>query len=87
MGLAARAKAVRLTRNMTQVELAQRAGVSVSSLKRFEAKGLASLDLVARIALILDGAEALEAVFAVSAPKSIDDLVEKQPRRRARKPR
>lgn len=87
LGLARRAKASRLARNMTQMELADRAGVSLASLKRFETKGLASLDLTARIALIFDSVQALELVFAESAPASLDDLIPRQPRQRARKKR
>ena len=87
LGLARRAKANRLARNMTQAELADRAGVSLASLKRFEAKGLASLDLAARIVLILDSVQQFELVFAGSAPASLEDLIPAQPRQRARKKR
>ena len=43
--LAGRFKARRLAMNFSQEELAKRAGVSWSSLKRFEYTGLVSLDL------------------------------------------
>lgn len=83
--LAARVKKMRLRRNITQAELAIQAGISLSSLKRFESKGLASLDLVARIALIFNTVEAFDELFSSPEPRSIDDLIVSEPRRRARK--
>ena len=52
--IADRFKARRLAMNLTQKELAKRAGVSWGSLKRFERAGLISLDSLLRIALVLD---------------------------------
>ncbi|MDP6635304.1 MAG: helix-turn-helix transcriptional regulator [Phycisphaerae bacterium] len=48
--LADRAKALRLGKGWTRETLASRAGVSASSLKRFETSGKASLELVLKVA-------------------------------------
>ncbi len=52
--LASRFKARRLALNLTQEGLAARAGVSWSSLKRFEYTGLISLDALLKLSLVLE---------------------------------
>jgi transcriptional regulator with XRE-family HTH domain len=52
--LANRFKARRLSMNLTQEGLARRSGVSWSSLKRFESKGLIALDSLLKLALALE---------------------------------
>lgn len=52
--LAERLQALRLARGFKQATLAERAGVSLGALRRFEQKGEGSLDLVLRIAFVLD---------------------------------
>jgi len=51
--MAERAKALRLLKSLTRETLAQRAGITAASLKRFETTGAASLDLVLRLAFAL----------------------------------
>ena len=70
--IASRAREKRLARNMTQKELADRTGVSLGSIKRFETTGLISLASLLEIALVLDSLTDFEALFAQSAP--ISDL-------------
>ena len=53
-GIAGRFKARRLANNLTQRELAERSGVTWSSLKRFEREGLIALDSLLDLALVLD---------------------------------
>jgi len=48
--LADRAKALRLLKGWTRKTLAERAGVSAASLKRFETTGKASLELLLKVA-------------------------------------
>jgi transcriptional regulator with XRE-family HTH domain len=48
--LADRTKALRLLKGWTRDTLANRAGISTSSLKRFETTGKASLELVLKVA-------------------------------------
>jgi len=52
--LAQQTKSLRLLKGWTRATLAERAGVSPSSLKRFEQTGKASLELVLKVALTLD---------------------------------
>jgi len=61
----ARARALRLMRNLSQQELARMAGVSLSSIRRFESGGQGPFDLVARIAVALQATDALEPLFAL----------------------
>lgn len=81
-----RARDLRLHRNLTQVELGERADVALRSLQRFERTGRASTEAAVRIAFALGAEEPLEALFERPAPASIDEvLAEKRPgRKRAR---
>jgi transcriptional regulator with XRE-family HTH domain len=49
-----RFKRRRLALNLTQSGLAKRSGVTLGSLKRFEATGLVAFDSLLRLALVLD---------------------------------
>lgn len=51
--LAGRIRGLRLLRGWTQATLAQRAGVTLASYRRFETRGKASLDLVLKVAHVL----------------------------------
>lgn len=70
--IASRAREKRLSRNMTQQELAKRTGVSLGSIKRFETTGLISLSSLLEIALVLDSLPDFDALFAQTA--SVSDL-------------
>ncbi len=77
--LARRFKTRRLVLNLTQEGLAARAGVSWSSLKRFERTGLISLDALLNLALVLNCLADFDHVCATDSPglaaKSLDDLL------------
>jgi len=62
--LAARVKARRLELNMAQVELAERAGVSLSSLRRFETRGEISLRSFLELAFVLGELKEISRLFA-----------------------
>lgn len=74
--MGARAKAARLAANLTQKGLADRAGVSLGSLRRFESTGAASLDLVAKVAVALKMEEGLSCLFKPQAFTSLDQAME-----------
>lgn len=59
-----RFKARRLAMNLTQPGLAQRAGINVWSLKRFEKTGLVALDSLLRISLVLGVLDDFDTVAA-----------------------
>ena len=82
--VAQRARRLRLDRTLTQQELAERAGMSLSSLRRFERTGeIAFLSLV-RVAMALDASEGLGALFPEQV-RSLDDLLEAPRRQRGRR--
>jgi transcriptional regulator with XRE-family HTH domain len=74
LSLAQRVKNLRLMKNWTREVLAMRAGVSVSSLKRFETKGLASLELVMKLAFALSRLEEFSALFQPPPAQNIAEL-------------
>jgi len=85
--LAGRFKARRLAMNLTQEGLAARAGVSWSSLKRFEYTGLIALDALLKLALVLECLGDFDRVCVDDgrglASKSLDELLSKpKPRRK-----
>ncbi|MDE1149895.1 MAG: helix-turn-helix transcriptional regulator [Azospirillaceae bacterium] len=81
--IAARAREARLAANLSQEGLAERAGVSLGSLKRFERLGAGSLDLVVRVAIALRQEAAFEDLFKPPKFTSLDAMIA-QPQRRAR---
>lgn len=72
--LGAKVKALRLLAGWKRVTLAERAGVTVSSLKRFEQTGQASLELVLRVALSLGRLVEFEKLLEPPPARSIDEL-------------
>ncbi len=80
--LAARAKERRLALNMSQRELAERSGVSLGSIKRFENNALISLSSLLEIALVFDCLGDFDTLFAAKGePLS---LFAPEPKRRKR---
>ncbi len=69
--LGQRLRALRLVRNLGQAELAARAGCSLSAVRRLEARGQGSLELVVRVAQALQAAEGLGVLFELPALTSI----------------
>ena len=79
--LGTRAHDLRLQRGLRQVDLARRAGVSLSTLKRFERTGQGSTDLLIRVAFALQAESPLADLFAERGPESLDEILA-----RSRKP-
>ncbi len=73
-GLAERARSLRLMRGWKRETLAQRAGVSASSLKRFETTGEASLALVLRVAFALGHLDDFTTLLQAPNALSLDEL-------------
>jgi transcriptional regulator with XRE-family HTH domain len=63
--IGARGRALRLARNLSQQELARMTGASLSSIRRFEARGQGAFDLAARIAIALQATDGLDCLFAL----------------------
>ena len=87
--LGERVRALRLARNLSQQELADMCGASLSTVRRLEASGQGSLHLVVQVAQALHATQGLEALFALPG-RSIAEAeaaVLLSTRQRARKPR
>jgi transcriptional regulator with XRE-family HTH domain len=83
--LTVRAKERRLALNISQQELAERSGVSLGSIKRFEGSGLISLSSLLEIALVLGCLGDFDTLFvAKGEPLS---LFEPEPKKRKRSSR
>lgn len=75
--LAENARARRLAMGLTQGGLAKRSGVSLPTLRKFEQKGLISLESFLKLMMVLDG---LARIVEASAPEqavftSIDEVL------------
>jgi len=82
--LAARAKALRLAQGWKQVTLAQRSGVSLASLRRFEESGKVSLENLLELAFALHRLDDFDALLQPPRASSLAEL-EVAERRPARK--
>ena len=82
--LAARMKELRLGRGWKQATLAQRSGVSLASLRRFEESGRVSLQNLLDLAFALNRLDDFEALFQASRASSLAELEagEKRPARK-----
>jgi transcriptional regulator with XRE-family HTH domain len=83
-----RMRSFRLAKGWSQAELAQRAGVSLSTLKLMETKGQISFHRLVRVAVILDIDGELRHLFSRPLVMESIDAVKRSQRQRAprRKP-
>ncbi len=85
--IAKQARAKRLALNFSQQSLAERSGVSLGVLKKFERTGKISLESLLKLAVILDAFEEFKGLFKEAEPESfvsIDALMKDKPRQRGR---
>ena len=83
---AARVRAMRIEQNLSQIALAERVGVSVGTIKRFEKTGEIQFHHLLSIALVLGRLEEFDRLFAVSPkPQSLFNLEEPKVRQRPRR--
>ena len=73
--IAERIRALRLSRKWKQSTLAERAGVSLASLRRFERTGKGSIDLLLRLAFTLDRLPDFLNILLTDSPATMDELV------------
>ncbi len=73
-GLAERFKSLRLMQGFKRQTLAARAGVALSSLKRFETTGKASVELVLRLAFALGRLDEFVAILQPPPAQSLADI-------------
>ena len=81
-----RAKERRLAMGLRQIDLADQAGIPLSTLKRFENQGDGSLETLTRVAFALRAEREFGALFPPHDARSLDEiLAANRPRRRARR--
>jgi len=82
--LAARIKALRLARGWKQITLAERSGVSLASLRRFEESGRISLQSLLGLAFALNRLDDFDTLLQPPPAASIAELeaAEKRPARK-----
>lgn len=85
--IADQVRSKRLSLNLSQKTLSERAGVSLGVLKKFERIGKISLESLLKIALILESLEAFTELFKpIPAERftSLDELLKDKKRKRGR---
>ncbi|MGM0561154.1 MAG: helix-turn-helix transcriptional regulator [Pseudomonadota bacterium] len=86
--LSARVSRIRLSRNMTQAELAREAGVGMRTLRRLEDGENVSMDTFVRVLIALDLQGGLERLLPEQGIRPLERVHMKgRERQRARKPR
>ena len=85
--LARRVKQLRLERQWTHQEIAQRAGLALATYRRFERTGSISLERLLRLAMVLGALPAFGDLFVQPGPRSLAELeeLEKPARKRGRR--
>lgn len=81
---------MRLAQDLTQEGLAERSGVPIATLRKFEQKGLISLESFLKLVWVFGGLEEMIASLKPTAPfyKSIDEVLDdplKKNRKRGKK--
>ena len=84
--IGSRAKERRLGYGLRQADLAERAGVSISAIRRFEAGQSIGFDAIVSIALALRAEKGFLDLFPPTDPRSFQQILDSQKKRvRARK--
>lgn len=73
--LAGRVRNIRKRRSISQKKLADMSGVSYGSIKRFETTGQISLLSLTKIAIALDIADDLRAIFTQIPYRTIEEVI------------
>ncbi len=68
-------KSMRNDLGISQLELAERSGVSYGSIKRFETKGDISLSSLIKIAIVLECEDDFKTLFSRKKYRSIEDVI------------
>jgi transcriptional regulator with XRE-family HTH domain len=75
--LAGRVRALRLERTWTQQEMADRAGLTLATYRRFERTGRIALERLLRIAVVLDARAGFDQLFAIPPAQSLAELAKR----------
>lgn len=83
--IAQRVKKRRKELGFTQAQVAERAGTSLASYKRFEQKGLIALQSLVSVSFVLGYSNDFDELFAKRGYRSIDEVIaERKAQRRVR---
>lgn len=85
VALSQRVKTLRLERQWTQEEVAQRAGITLATYRRFETTGLISLERLLKIALVLDALPQFDKLFLQPPPTTLAELEKRETRQRGKR--
>jgi transcriptional regulator with XRE-family HTH domain len=88
VSVGARARETRLRQNLSQDQLARKAGVGIATIQRFEKDGHASMQNALRIAFALGAESGFDGLFELPEYASLDEALarpQETKRRRARK--
>lgn len=85
LDLARRVRERRLDAAWTQEGLANRSGVSLASLKRFERFGLISLEGLIRLAVALDCVDGFDGLFKPKPFQSLQDVLAQETKSKRRR--
>ncbi len=83
-GIAERMRERRLEMNLTQQDLANRSGVSLGSLKRFERNHEVSLKHLLLLAVVLDATEEFASIFSRRQFENMDQALNASSKKRLR---
>ena len=87
--LIANFKKARISKQLSQVGLAQKANIALSSVKRFEQTGVISVSKLILLAIALDEVDGIIKLFANQVPATLDDFLSNnnlEGKKRVRKP-
>lgn len=73
-GVGENAKASRLSKNLSRKTLAEKSGISESTIKRFELTGVVTLQALILIATALDELPSVTNLFKPESPNSYEEL-------------
>ena len=76
--VASNVQKLRKRKKISQKELAERSGVSLGSIKRFEQTGEISLQSLTKIAIALRAEDELESLFTSANFESIEEILNEQ---------
>lgn len=76
--VASNVQKLRKRKKISQKELAERTGVSLGSIKRFEQTGEISLQSLTKIAIALRAEDELESLFTSANFESIEEILNEQ---------
>jgi len=78
--MARRVQDVRIQAGLRQKDLAEKAGVSLGTLRRFERTGDVGMETIVKVAIALDKEREFLALFPPSDPRSLDEVLRSAPK-------